>query len=78
MEMTNEILTNGMEAAEEIVSEGFKMGKGTKFGLLIGGASLAALGIYKAVKFFKNKKESEEVEDAAAEHDEVSDENVES
>lgn len=70
MEATNEILTNGMEVAEEIVSEGFKMGKGTKFGLFIGGASLVALGIYKAAKFIKNKKESNEVEDATAEHDE--------
>lgn len=77
MEATNEILTNGMETAEEIVSESFKMGKGTKFGLLIGGASLVGLGIYKAVKFFKDKKESEEVEDATAEYEENVDVDVE-
>ena len=77
MEATNEILTNGIEVAEEIVSEGFKMGKGTKIGLLIGGASLVGLGIYKAVKFLKNKNESEEVEDTTAENDEDFDAEVE-
>ena len=64
---TKEILTNGMDAAE-IVSEGFKMGKGTKIGLVTVGVSVVALVVYKTVKFFGKKKESEEMEDAASEH----------
>ena len=76
MEMTNANETV-VKAAEEIVNEGFKMGKGTKCGLLAVGTGLVVLAVYKATKFFKNKKESEEMEDAAAEHDEVADENVE-
>lgn len=75
---TNEILTNGMDAVEEIVSEGFKMGKGTKIGLATLVAGLAAYGVYKTVKFFGKKKESEEIDDVSAEYDEVEeDENIE-
>lgn len=77
MEATKEILTNGMEAAEEIVTEGFKMGKGAKATLFTVGATLVGLAVYKGVKFLKNKKKSEEVEDATAELDEDFDAEVE-
>lgn len=59
-----------METAENIITEGSKMGKGTKVGLVIGGVSLVALGIYKTVKFVQKKKESKEIEDTAIEHEE--------
>ena len=57
------------QIVEGIVSEGFKMGKGTKIGLTTLVAGLAAYGVYKTVKFFGKKKESEEIDDVSAEYD---------
>lgn len=64
--------TNGiiMEAAENVMTEGSKIGKGTKYGLVVAGAGLVALGVYKTVKFLKNKKESEVVDVIAEKNDE--------
>lgn len=77
---TNKILTNGMDAVdavEGIVSGGFKMGKGTKIGLSTLFAGLAAYGVYKTVKLFSKKKDSEETGDVSAEYDEAEKEDVE-
>lgn len=74
----NEI-TEAAEVIEDVVEtvvtkEGFKLGKA---GLIVGVVAAAGYGIYKGVKFIKNKKASKNAEEATqelAEEDFVEDE----